>query len=141
MIISLVHETNIAFGSTFFHVQNLLQLFAQVYIGDMCLPSKNITGNAYQFLFLAFLFFPLVAFLLYKCASRLLCPKQKASKERPKTTVTDFQGFYHRLLWVLHPFPIERISRCLGRCSSEPKCPRSFNPLGTKCSTQRIQVL
>ena len=35
---------------------------------------------------------------------------------------------------------VERIVAAL-RCNSLPKCPRSFKPLGTKCSTHRIHVL
>ncbi len=105
----------------------------------MFLPAEHVTGNPDQFLFLALLFFLTGLFTPVKVHPGCLVPRKEHQGNIQRAAVPYFQAFTTDIAGS-SSFSIERIAAAL-RCSSEPKCPRSFNPLGTKCSTQMMQVL
>ncbi len=55
--VPFTHKSDVAFGSTLLYVQDLLQLFAKVYVGDMCLSPEDVTGYVHQFPFITLLLF------------------------------------------------------------------------------------
>ena len=61
------HEADIALCGALFDVQDLLQLLAKVYVGDMCLPPEDVTCDIHQFLFLCVSPFPHGFSPLYTC--------------------------------------------------------------------------
>ena len=57
MIIPFPHKADITLCGALLDVQDLLQLFAKVYISDACLSPEDVTGDALPVPFLALLFF------------------------------------------------------------------------------------
>lgn len=98
---------------------------------------RNITGNAYQFLFLAFLFFLSWLFPFIKVHPGYLVPCKSIKGTSNGLPSLTFRAFTTDCVGS-SSFSMERIVAAL-RCNSEPKCPRSFNPLGTKCKRREYR--
>lgn len=62
-----------------------------------------------------------------------LIPAEEHHRPVQWDSVTDFQSRQHRIFWIV-VFLIESILVAL-RCNSEPICPRSLIPFGTKWRT------
>ena len=62
----------------------------------MCLSSEDVTGNAHQLLFLAFLLFFTGLFPFIHVHPCFLVPCKEHQGYVQRATVTHFQGFHHR---------------------------------------------
>ena len=63
----------------------------------MCLPPEDVTGYVHQFPFLALLLFLTGLFPFVHVHPGFLVPRKEHQRNVQRTTVTHFQGFYHRL--------------------------------------------
>jgi hypothetical protein len=68
----------------------------------------------------------------------LLVPSERHHRYVKRTAVPHLDALDHRKGRINVSFSMDRMPAAL-RCSSEPICPLSFMPFGTKCSTQTMQ--
>ena len=128
----------VAFGCPLLDVQDLLQLFAKVYVGDVCLLAENITGYAHQFPFLAFLLFFTWFLAPVGVHSGFLVPSEQHQRHVQRASVSHFQGFHYRLRGFFVLLDGKDGRRLALQFAAQMPAQQ---PLGTKCSTHRMQVL